>query len=157
MSTDRSALLEALEGFGGFGGFERADRAFARWIDRYSLPFLRYGLAVVFVWSGTWTLLGMNEAGGLLAGIFGTIPPEALVLVFGWWKIAIGCCPCYRPTVRIEAALTVPHIAVAVVPLALTPAATFTRFPLASPFEGVVYHQGLGAAQRRPHRRDALR
>jgi uncharacterized membrane protein YkgB len=127
-STERADLPDRLE---------RAERAVVRCVDRYSLLSLRYALAAVFVWSGAWTLLGINEAEHLVAGLLDVISPETFALVFGWWKVTIGCCLCYRPTVRVATALTIPHIAVAVLSLVLVPAATFTYFPLASSFEEV--------------------
>ena len=71
---------------------DRFDRWLSRLLWQCGVPFLRFGLGLVFVWFGALKVLGTSPAEGLIASTVVWFDPEIFVPILGWWEIAIGVC-----------------------------------------------------------------
>lgn len=128
MSDRRRTLPAAVRG---------VEEAFLSFVERYSLPFLRYSLAVVLVWFGTLTATGVGETANLVVTALGIPPTGHSLIVLGGWEVASGLALLYRRTIRLAAVLVAIYVAVTLIPLVAFPSETFAHFPYAPSFEGV--------------------
>lgn len=111
--------------------------------DRLVELFARYGhdvhrisLGILFLWFGLLKPLGHETATSLLAHTIYWGDPEVMVLVLGWWEVAIGLCLLARPLLRaaiLMLAIRVPGILMAFI---LEPEICFVAFPFAPTPEG---------------------
>lgn len=114
----------------------RADRFAGRLIERYSLPFLRWSLVIVLIWSGVLAIADMSSGTVLLAESMG-VPVGTGVVVLGAWEIAAGLGLAHDRTVGLGVWLVVGYVAVTMIPLIAMQSVTFLEFPLTPTFEGV--------------------
>lgn len=111
-------------------------RAAEVWVDRFSLPLLRYALVVVFAWTGILTLVGSYPVAGLIAESF-PVSNDAFRFAFGTAKLAISGGLLFPSLIELALWVVVGHTVVVTVPLITLSAITFLRFPYAPSFEGV--------------------
>lgn len=116
--------------------FERIDASIATWMDRWSLPILRSGLGIVFIWFGALKLFGVSPAADLVAATVYVVPPELFVPVLGAWEMLIGICLLYRPLIRLGILLLFFQMPGTFLPLVLLPEVTFVQIPWALTVEG---------------------
>jgi uncharacterized membrane protein YphA (DoxX/SURF4 family) len=118
------------------------DQSIARWLARYSLPFLRVGMGVVFLWFGALKFMaGMSPAEDLAlrtidALTFGLIPASVSLVLLAGLESAIGLGFLTGRFTRVTLALLAFQMAGALSPLALFPGEVFERFPYAPTLEG---------------------
>jgi uncharacterized membrane protein YkgB len=80
--------------------------------------------------------MGHETATSLLAHTVYWGSPEVMVLILGWWEVAIGLAMFYRPTVRVSLFLLLLRIPGTLLAFLLLPEVTFIHFPLVPTPEG---------------------
>ena len=115
-------------------------KAFDQWLIAL---FLRYGhwlhrvsLGILFIWFGLLKPLGHRTTTSILAHTTYWGDPETIVLILGWWEVAIGVCLLFRPLVRIAVLLLVIRLPGVVLAFVLKPEVCFFSFPFAPTLEG---------------------
>ncbi len=116
--------------------FDLVDQAIAGFMRHVGLRFLRYSLAVVFVWFGALKLVDMSPAEELVRATAPRLPGDLFVPLLGAWEVLIGLFLVFRSTIRIAIGLLVLQMVGAVSPLFLLPGRTFTAIPFGLTLEG---------------------
>lgn len=111
-------------------------RAAEAWIDRFSLPLLRYALVAVFAWTGLLTLAGSYPVAGVIAESL-PVSNATFRFAFGTAKLAIAAGLLFPSLIELALWLAVGHTVVVTVPLLTLSPVAFLRFPYALSFEGV--------------------
>jgi uncharacterized membrane protein YkgB len=112
------------------------DDKIVAWLDRYGHRLHRLSLGGFFVWLGLLKPMGHETATSLLAHTVYFGSPEVMVLILGWWEVAIGLTMLYRPFVRIALVLLLLRIPGTLLAFILLPDITFIHFPLVPTPEG---------------------
>jgi uncharacterized membrane protein YphA (DoxX/SURF4 family) len=118
------------------------DLAIVRWLARYSLPFLRIGMGVVFLWFGALKFFpGLSPATDLAVRTisvltFGLIPGSISLIMLATLETAIGVGFLTGRYMRLTLGLLVFQMAGTLMPLALFPGEAFMVFPYAPTLEG---------------------
>ena len=97
---------------------QNIDEALIRFFQRYGHRVHRLSLGVLYVWFGLLKPLGHKTTTSLLAQTIYWGDPDTMVLVLGWWEVAIGLCLLVRPLIRVAIfllALRLPGILLAFV------------------------------------------
>lgn len=121
---------------------DRLDRSIVRWLARYSLPFLRIGLGIVFLWFGVLKFFpGLSPAMDLAvrtieALTFGFIPDSVSLALLATLETVIGLGFLTGKYLRPTLALLVFQMAGTLTPLVLFPGEAFMVFPFAPTLEG---------------------
>ena len=121
---------------------DRLDLNIARWLARYSLPFLRIGMGIVFLWFGVLKFFpGLSPATDLAVrtiGVltFGLIPGNISVLLLATLETVIGIGFLTGRYMRLTLGLLVFQMAGTLTPLVLFPGEAFVHFPYAPTLEG---------------------
>ncbi len=116
--------------------FDAFDRAVSDWMQRWSVPLLRVGLGVVFVWFGALKVIGASPAGELVAETVYFLPAEVFVPVLGVWEVLIGLALLYPPLTRVGILLLFFQMPGTFLPVVLLPDVVFETFPYALTVEG---------------------
>lgn len=108
---------------------------------RWSVPALRFSLAVIFIWFGVLKPLGLSPAAPLVKSTVAWMPffsADTWVAIIGWWEVAIGVTFLFHKTLRIAIALLAMQMVGTFLPLFVAPGVTFQpgRFPYAPTLEG---------------------
>lgn len=80
---------------------ERVDRALIPLLRRWSLPALRWSLAVVFLWFGGLKILGVSPVVDLVASTVYWVDPAWFVPALGVVEIAVGVGLALRRALRL--------------------------------------------------------
>jgi uncharacterized membrane protein YphA (DoxX/SURF4 family) len=121
---------------------DQLDMRIVRWLARYSLPFLRIGLGVIFLWFGALKFFpGLSPATDLAVRTidvltFGLIPGNISLLLLATLETAIGVGFLAGRYMRLTLGLLVFQMAGTLTPLALFPGEVFMLFPYAPTLEG---------------------
>ena len=121
---------------------DRLDMSIVRWLARYSLPFLRIGMGIVFLWFGALKFFpGLSPATDLAVRTidvltFGLVPGNVSLILLATLETAIGLGFLTGRSMRLALALLVFQMAGTLTPLALFPGEAFMRFPYAPTLEG---------------------
>jgi uncharacterized membrane protein YkgB len=105
-------------------------------LDEYSVPLLRYSLAIVFFWFGVLKPIGVSSATEIVSKTVYFLPPELFVPVLGIWEMLIGVCLLHKRLLRAGIALLLLQMAGTFLPLVLLPDVSFATFPLVPSLEG---------------------
>ena len=105
-------------------------------LDDYSVPLLRYSLAIVFFWFGVLKPIGVSSATEIVSKTVYFLPPELFVPVLGVWEMLIGVCLLHKRLLRAGIALLLLQMAGTFLPLVLLPDVSFATFPLVPSLEG---------------------
>ena len=122
--------------------FDRLDQQIVRWLARYSLPFLRFGMGIVFLWFGALKFFpNLSPATELAVRTidvlaFGLIPGSISVIFLATLESAIGLGFLTGRYMRLTLALLLLQMAGTLTPLALFPGEAFIHFPYAPTLEG---------------------
>lgn len=115
-------------------------REFDQWLTalflRYANWLHRVSLGVLFIWFGLLKPLGHKTTTSILAHTVYWGDPETIVLILGWWEVAIGVCLLIRPLVRIAVLLLVIRLPGVILAFVLKPEVCFFSFPFAPTPEG---------------------
>ena len=116
--------------------FDRIDVRIASWMDKHGRLFLRYSLAIVFIWFGILKPLGISPANELVRRTVYWFEPEIFIPLLGGWEVAIGVCLLFRPLVRFAILLLFLQMPGTILPLILLPEVCFKQFPFGLTLEG---------------------
>ncbi len=116
--------------------FESVDETIAAGMSRWSIPFLRVSLGLVFVWFGALKVLNVSPAADLVAATIYLVPPELFVPVLGVWEVAIGLCLLVPRLTRVGILLLFLQMPGTFLPLVVLPEVTFSTFPYQLTVEG---------------------
>jgi uncharacterized membrane protein YphA (DoxX/SURF4 family) len=124
------------------GWMDKLDLIIVRWLARYSLPFLRIGMGVIFLWFGALKFFpGLSPATDLALRTidvlsFGLMPENLSLVLLATLETAIGLGFLTGRYMRLTLGLLVFQMAGTLTPLALFPAEAFMIFPYAPTLEG---------------------
>jgi uncharacterized membrane protein YphA (DoxX/SURF4 family) len=122
--------------------FDRLDVAITNALANWSLPVLRIGLGVVFLWFGAMKFVpGLSPAEGLATRTiqdltFGAVGPTVSLPFLAAWESVIGLGLISGRFLRATLFLLGVQMVGTLAPLVLYPSETFTRFPYAPSLEG---------------------
>ena len=122
--------------------FDRLDAAITALLARWSVPVLRVGLGIVFLWFGALKFVpGLSPAEDLatrtIADLtFGAVSPAVSLPVLAAWESVIGLGLISGRFLRATLFLLAVQMVGTLVPLILYPSETFSRFPYAPSLEG---------------------
>jgi uncharacterized membrane protein YphA (DoxX/SURF4 family) len=121
---------------------DRLDVTIVRWLAHYSLPFLRIGMGIVFLWFGALKFFpDLSPATDLAVRTideltFGLIPENMSLILLASLETAIGLGFLTGKYMRLTLGLLVFQMAGTLTPLALFPGEAFMVFPYAPTLEG---------------------
>jgi uncharacterized membrane protein YphA (DoxX/SURF4 family) len=121
---------------------DRLDVSIVRWLARYSLPFLRTGMGIVFLWFGALKFFpGLSPATDLAVRTidvltFGLIPGNVSLVLLATLETVIGVGFLTGRFMRLTLGLLAFQMAGTLTPLALFPREAFMIFPYAPTLEG---------------------
>jgi uncharacterized membrane protein YphA (DoxX/SURF4 family) len=122
--------------------YERLDAAITATLARWSVPFLRVSLGLIFLWFGALKFFpGLSPAEDLAARTIqqlsgGAIVPSTSLPILAIWESLIGLGLISGRFLRATLLLLAVQMAGTITPLFLFPAETFTHFPYAPTLEG---------------------
>ncbi len=122
--------------------FKAVDVKITRWMARYSVPILRIGLGIVFLWFGVLKFFPNLSPAEELATrtietlTFGIVQPQLALPMLATLETLIGLGLLTGKFMRITLLLLLFQMLGTVTPLFLFPAETFTQFPYAPTLEG---------------------
>jgi putative oxidoreductase len=109
----------------GYAFFELVDAHIVRLLSDYSITFLRWALAVTFIWFGGLKILGVSPVGDLVAQTVPWLPPQFFVPFLGAWEVVIGVGLLVRFGLRITLALFFAQMVGTFLVLVLLPQVSF--------------------------------
>jgi uncharacterized membrane protein YkgB len=112
------------------------DLWFIGYLEKLSLPILRYSLAIIFIWFGALKPFGQSPAVELVTKTIYWFDPEIFIPILGIWEMAIGICLLFRPLLRVGLFLLALQMPGTFLPLVLLPEVCFTTFPFDLTLEG---------------------
>ena len=121
---------------------DRLDRTVVHWLARASLPFLRFGMGVVFLWFGALKFFpGLSPATELAVRTidvltFGLIPGNISLILLAGLETLIGLGFLTGRQMRLTLGLLTFQMAGTLTPLALFPGEAFSLFPFVPTLEG---------------------
>ena len=116
--------------------FDLMDKHIVQHLERWGFPFLRYSLALVFIWFGILKALGESPAYDLVASTVYWFSPEWFVPFLGWWEVLIGICLLYKPLIRVGIFLMAVQMVGTFLPVILLPDVVFGKMPYALTLQG---------------------
>jgi uncharacterized membrane protein YkgB len=122
--------------------FDRIDTQLTAWMARHSIPLLRVGLGLVFLWFGALKFFpGLSPAQSLAARTIevltlGFLTPAMSIPLLATWECLIGIGLISGRWTRTTLLLLALQMAGTVTPLFLFPSEAFTLAPLAPTLEG---------------------
>lgn len=116
--------------------FSRMDRMIALWMRSRGVTFLRFSVAIVFIWFGLLKPLGVSPASELVERTVYWVDPSWFIPFLGWWEVLIGVCMLWRPLIRASIALLALQMPGTFLPLVLLPQVCFVHVPWAPTLEG---------------------
>lgn len=113
------------------------DRVLTRWMARYSIPFLRISLGVVFFWFGVLKLFpGLSAAEELVRNTIFFVDPDLFIPVLAIWEMAIGLGLIFGKFMRLTLLLLFLQMPGTILPLFILPDVTWQHIPYAPTVEG---------------------
>jgi uncharacterized membrane protein YkgB len=112
------------------------DLWFIGYLERLSLPILRFSLAIIFIWFGALKPFGQSPAVELVTKTVYWFDPQIFIPILGIWEMAIGVCLLFRPLLRVGLFLLAVQMPGTFLPLVLLPEVCFTTFPFDLTLEG---------------------
>jgi uncharacterized membrane protein YkgB len=109
---------------------------FISYLERLSLPILRFSLAIIFIWFGALKPFGQSPAVELVTKTVYWFDPQIFIPILGFWEMAIGVCLLFRPLLRVGLFLLAVQMPGTFLPLVLLPEVCFTTFPFDLTLEG---------------------
>ena len=121
--------------------FDRLDVRITRWMARYSLDILRFGLGVIFVWFGALKFFpGLSPAEELVRNTIYFFDPDFFLPILAAWEVLIGIGFLSgfftNKLQRLTILLLFLQIPGTALPLVLLPEACWTSFPFVLTLEG---------------------
>ncbi|MBI3032703.1 hypothetical protein HYY69_04465 [Candidatus Woesearchaeota archaeon] len=101
--------------------FKRLDITIISWLKCYGPRFLRYALAIIFIWFGLLKVIHLSPADELVTQTVYWFDPIWFVPFLGWWEVVIGLCLLFKPLNRLGLLLMAVQMAGTFLPLILLP------------------------------------
>jgi uncharacterized membrane protein YphA (DoxX/SURF4 family) len=112
---------------------------------RYSLPFARIGIGILFFWFGILKLFaGLSPAEELIRNSITFIDPDIFLPLLAFWEMAIGIGLITGFYLRITLLLLFLHMPGTALPMITLPSAVWTEFPFVLTLEGQYIVKNLG-------------
>lgn len=115
---------------------KKIDRAIFSFFHNYGHWLHRVSLGLLFIWFGLLKPLGHKTTTSLLAHTVYWGDPETMVLVLGWWEVAIGICIIITPLIRVAIFLLILRLPGIILAFILKTDVCFYEFPFAPTPEG---------------------
>lgn len=112
------------------------DHFVTAWMHRYGHRMHRYAMGVLFVWYGLLKQFGVTTTTSILAHTIYFGDPDTMVLILGWWEVAIGVCLLWHPLARVALALLAIRLPGTLLALILKADVCWVHFPFAPTQEG---------------------
>ena len=121
--------------------YEKADIRITRWMAKYSLPALRFGLGLIFVWFGALKFVpGLSPAEGLVRNTIYFVDPDFFLPVLALWEVVIGLGFWLgfltKKFERLTILLLFLQMPGTALPLVILPEVCWTSFPFGLTLEG---------------------
>lgn len=97
--------------------FNKIDKKISLWLLNHGPKFLRYSLAIIFIWFGALKIFNVSPAAELVKATVTIIKPEIFLPILGLWEITIGICFLFRKFLRIGIAILIPQMIGTFLPL----------------------------------------
>jgi len=128
--------------------FDRIDVRITRWMARYSLDILRFGLGVIFVWFGALKFFpGLSPAEELVRNTIYFFDPDFFLPILAAWEVLIGIGFLSgfftNKLQRLTILLLFLQIPGTALPLVLLPEVCWTSFPFVLTLEGQYIFKNL--------------
>lgn len=115
---------------------KRIDIVIISYLDKFSLPVLKFSLGLVFIWFGALKVVGQSPAAEVVSRTVYWIDPELFVPFLGAWEVAIGVCLLFTPLIRLGLLLLAVQMPGTFLPLILLPEICFENVPFDLTLEG---------------------
>ena len=87
---------------------EKLDVLMTEKMNHYGIIFLRYSVAVIFIWFGLLKTFEISPAQELVANtVYWFTNKSGFVIFLGWWEVLIGLTMLYKPLIRLSLLLLV--------------------------------------------------
>lgn len=121
--------------------YERVDQMITRWMARYSLGILRFGLGIIFVWFGALKLVpGLSPAEELVRKTIYFFDPDIFLPTLAVWEMLIGigflAGFVTKKFERLTILLLFAQMPGTALPLVILPQVCWTSFPFGLTLEG---------------------
>ncbi|MFO8087423.1 MAG: hypothetical protein R6T91_06410 [Bacteroidales bacterium] len=121
---------------------ERYDEPITEWMARWSIPFLRISVGVVFLWFGVLKFFpGLSPAQGLAIRTidvltFGFFEDNIIIYTLSVWETLIGIGLIFKIYIRETLALLFLQMIGTITPVFIFPGEVFTQIPYGLTLEG---------------------
>tara|TARA_Y100000310_G_scaffold345863_1_gene471790 strand:+ start:52967 stop:53389 length:423 start_codon:yes stop_codon:yes gene_type:complete len=105
--------------------FNELDKNITKNLKEIGIPFLRYSLAIVFIWFGILKPFGLSPAQLLVENTVYWFDPSWFVPLLGWWEVLIGLCLLYKPLIRLGIGLLALQMIGTFLPVFILPGVVF--------------------------------
>ncbi len=109
----------------GLIAFRQLDRRIVHLMAKYAVTFLRWALAITFIWFGALKIFGVSPVGDLVAKTVPWLPREFFVPFLGVWEVIIGLGLLTRVALRLTLLLFFAQMAGTFLVLILLPSVSF--------------------------------
>ena len=121
--------------------YEKADLQIIDWMAKYSLPALRFGLGLIFVWFGALKFFpGLSPAEGLVRNTIYFFDPDLFMSILALWEVVIGLGFWLgfitKKFERLTILLLFLQMPGTALPLVILPEVCWTSFPFGLTLEG---------------------
>jgi uncharacterized membrane protein YkgB len=116
--------------------WQTLDKKVTDWMRDYGTTFLRFSLAIIFIWFGALKVVGYSPATELVANTVYWFDPSWFVPFLGLWEVLIGLLFLKKQFVRGAILLLAPQMVGTFLPLILLPQVAFSTNPLLLTLEG---------------------
>ncbi|NOU61361.1 hypothetical protein [Marinifilum caeruleilacunae] len=107
---------------------KKLDLVIAGYMQKLSIPAIRFSFAVIFIWFGILKPIGLSAAIPLVKSTVSWMPffaAETWVDIIGWWEVLIGICFLFKKSTRLAIALLFLQMTGTFMPLVILPEVTF--------------------------------
>ena len=105
-------------------------------LNRVSLPALRFSLGIIFIWFGVLKVFGDSPANDLITKTVYWFNPDVFIPILGIWEAAIGLCLLVPSFIRVGLFLLALQMPGTFLPLVLLPEVCFVSIPFNLTLEG---------------------
>jgi uncharacterized membrane protein YkgB len=128
--------------------FDNVDQSITRWMARYSLTIMRFGLGVIFVWFGALKLFpGLSPAEELVRNTIYFFDPDFFLPILAIWEVMIGLGFLVglftNKLQRLTILLLFLQMPGTALPLLILPEVVWTSFPFVLTLEGQYIFKNL--------------
>ena len=112
------------------------DRKITLILKKIGFSFLRFSLALVFIWFGLQKMFNLSPAEELVTQTVYWFDPSWFVPFLGGWEVAIGICLLWKPLLRAGLLLMAVQMVGTFLPFLLLPEVVFGAQPYLLTLEG---------------------